>query len=180
MTTTDFVVADQLESGTGDASPQSEHMHSNSVGDQSGSPQLHSVPSAPPTINPRKVELLKEDADTCMSLMTQLIEHFSPILFTVPPAGHMECTDCLASQWMDLAIQPALADDGVYKPLETLQRIKDINWETHGLCSSCIKEKRDEWTTEQERVWNLMDGWLANGSDGEVRRARFLTLIQQR
>jgi len=100
-----------------------------------------------------------------MSLMTQLIEHFSPILFTVPPAGHMECTDCLASHWMTLAIQPALEDDGVYKPLETLQRIKNIDWEARGLCSSCVKAKRDEWTEEQERVWKLMDKWLTSGSD---------------
>jgi len=61
---------------------------------------------------------------------------------------------------MPLVIQPALDDDGVYKPLETLEKIKNIRWEEHGLCKECVAEKRDEWTHEQRTMWKLMDSWL--------------------
>ena len=61
---------------------------------------------------------------------------------------------------MPLVIKPALEDVGVYKPLETLERIKSIDWATEGLCASCVIEKRQEWTEEQYTVWRLIDGWL--------------------
>ena len=75
----------------------------------------------------------------------------------------MECTDVFADTWMTLVIQPAIADDGVYKPLETLQRMKEIDWASHGLCASCVVEKKEEWTDEQRRIWELMDGWILEG-----------------
>lgn len=61
---------------------------------------------------------------------------------------------------MPLVIQPALGDDGVYKPLETLGRIKNIDWAKEGLCSSCVQDKKLEWTEEQDNIWRLMDVWL--------------------
>lgn len=61
---------------------------------------------------------------------------------------------------MPLVIQPALGDNGVYRPLETLERMKNIDWSNAGLCQSCVREKRDEWTEEQNVVWRMMDVWL--------------------
>ncbi len=92
--------------------------------------------------------------------MNSIIDHFTPILFTPPATSHMECTDVFADKWMPLVIQPALEDDGVYKPLETLERIKGINWIGEGLCVSCCDEKKTEWTEEQANVWDLIDTWL--------------------
>lgn len=92
--------------------------------------------------------------------MNNLISHFTPILFTAPAASHMECTDVFAGNWMSNVIQPAIDTDGVYRPLETLQRIKEIDWEKLGLCSSCVAEKKQEWSEEQRSIWNLMDSWL--------------------
>lgn len=92
--------------------------------------------------------------------MTELINHFTPILFTPAATPHMACTDVFADVWMPLVIQPALEDDGVYKPLETLERIRNVDWRKHGLCEDCVKEKREEWREEQENIWKLMDGWL--------------------
>ncbi|KAF8171879.1 hypothetical protein BJ912DRAFT_1025103 [Pholiota molesta] len=100
------------------------------------------------------------DSRICTALMTRLIEHFTPTLFTAPAASHMTCTDAFAGSWLPLVIQPAIENDGVYKPLETLQRIKEIDWEAHGLCSSCTIEKREEWTEEQRNIWDLIDSWL--------------------
>jgi predicted lipoprotein with Yx(FWY)xxD motif len=100
------------------------------------------------------------DSRICTALMTRLIEHFTPTLFTAPAASHMKCTDAFAGSWLPLVIQPAIENDGVYKPLETLQRIKEIDWEAHGLCSSCTIEKREEWTEEQRNIWDLIDSWL--------------------
>ncbi|KAJ6513156.1 hypothetical protein C8R45DRAFT_812194 [Mycena sanguinolenta] len=100
------------------------------------------------------------DSQRCMRLMTHFIEHFSPILFTPPATPHMACTDVFAETWMALVIQPALDDDGVYKPLETLQRIKNIDWANAGLCATCVSDKNAEWTEEQETIWRLMDQWL--------------------
>jgi len=113
--------------------------------------------------NPKPV-LSKADAETCMSLMTRLISHFTPILFTPGATPHMECTDVFADTWMSLVIQPAIENDGVYKPLETLQRMKEIDWANYGLCASCVVEKKEEWTDEQRRVWELMDGWISEGA----------------
>lgn len=61
---------------------------------------------------------------------------------------------------MSLVIEPALDNGGVYKPLETLQDIIDICWDEHGLCATCVNEKRDEWHREQQNVWEKVDGWL--------------------
>lgn len=72
----------------------------------------------------------------------------------------MSCTDVFADQWMPLVIQPALEQDGVYKPLETIQRIIDIDWEAQGLCKSCADEKREEWRADQEDIWTKMDHWI--------------------
>ncbi|KAJ7274301.1 hypothetical protein B0H12DRAFT_1006934 [Mycena haematopus] len=96
----------------------------------------------------------------CMRLMTHFIEHFSPILFTPPATPHMACTDVFADTWMTLVIQPAIDDEGVYKPLETLQRIKNVDWAKAGLCTECVSEKNAEWTEEQETIWGLIDQWL--------------------
>ncbi|KAF9524459.1 hypothetical protein CPB83DRAFT_607900 [Crepidotus variabilis] len=109
--------------------------------------------------------LSPEDSKICMMLMTRIIEHFTPTLFTPPPTSHMECTDALADTWMTLVIQPAIEDDGVYKPLETLKRMKAIDWEEHGLCAPCVEEKRREWTDEQRLIWRLMDVWLKRPED---------------
>jgi hypothetical protein len=92
--------------------------------------------------------------------MTGIMEHFTPILFTPATTPHMACTDVFADTWMSLVIQPALENDGVYKPLETLQHMIDIDWGNLGLCLSCVIEKRAEWTREQEDVWEKADGWI--------------------
>ena len=73
----------------------------------------------------------------------------------------MECTDVFAEMWGSMVILPAIEDNGVYKPLEMLGRLKEIDWAEHGLCASCVEEKRKEWTDEQVNVWNLMESWLS-------------------
>jgi hypothetical protein len=104
--------------------------------------------------------LSQTDANLCTQLMTHLIDHFTPILFTPPATSHMACTDVFADTWMTLVIQPAIENDGVYKPLETLELMKGTDWEKEGLCQSCVKEKHEEWTEEQRNVWKSMDAWL--------------------
>jgi hypothetical protein len=115
-------------------------------------------------VDPTEPVLSSEDAAVCTELMTRLIEHFTPILFTPAATPHMECPDLFAETWMPLVIQPAIEDDGVYKPLENLQRIKEIDWAKHGLCASCVIEKREEWEGEQRIVWDLMDTWLGHAT----------------
>jgi hypothetical protein len=92
--------------------------------------------------------------------MTGIVDHFTPILFTPATTSHMSCTDVFADTWMSLVIQPALENDGVYKPLETLQYIKDIDWAKFGLCTHCVIAKQAEWTGEQADVWEKIDGWV--------------------
>lgn len=48
----------------------------------------------------------------------------------------------------------------MYKPLEALEQLKQIDWKAEGICAACVREKREEWTTEQEEVWEKMDAWL--------------------
>ncbi|KAG6911414.1 hypothetical protein DXG01_016511 [Tephrocybe rancida] len=96
----------------------------------------------------------------CAHLMERLIDYFTPMLFTPPATPHMACTDVFADAWMPLVIQPAIEDDGVYKPLETLERIKNIDWAKSGLCQACVKEKAEEWSEEQLNIWTMMDTWL--------------------
>jgi hypothetical protein len=104
--------------------------------------------------------LSQTDAKRCTQFMTCIIDHFTPILFTPPATPHISCTDVFADMWMPLVIQPGLENDAVYKPLETLQRMKDTDWTKEGLCQSCVKDKHGEWTDEQRNIWNLMDEWL--------------------
>lgn len=117
-----------------------------------------------PTVDPIEDHtcgiLSESDAWLCRRLLAHIIDHFTPTLFTPATTAHMACTDVFADMWMPLVITPALADDGVYKPLETLERIKSIDWATKGLCASCLIEKRQEWTEEQYTVWRLISGWL--------------------
>jgi hypothetical protein len=104
--------------------------------------------------------LSSADAQRCKRLMTSIMDHFTPILFTPETTSHMACTDVFADTWMPLVIQPAIENDGVYKPLETLQYIIDIDWGKHGLCASCVVEKRAEWKKEQEGIWKNVDDWI--------------------
>ncbi|KAH7904877.1 hypothetical protein BJ138DRAFT_1073203 [Hygrophoropsis aurantiaca] len=100
------------------------------------------------------------DVERCRNLMTAIVEHYTPILFTPPATPHMACTDVFADKWMPLVIHPALASDGVYKPLESLESIKGIDWGAQGLCPACAREKREEWAQEQADIWEKMDKWL--------------------
>lgn len=96
----------------------------------------------------------------CDALLERLVAHFTPILFTVATAGHMACTDVFAERWMPLVIQPALDENGLCRPLETLERIIATNWAAEGLCPDCVKDKTEEWRGEQRVVWERMDEWL--------------------
>jgi hypothetical protein len=69
---------------------------------------------------------------------------------------------------MSLVIQPAISTSGVYKPLEMLEQIKQIDWAAEGLCAACAREKREEWTREQEDVWEKMDLWLTPNSTKHI------------
>lgn len=100
------------------------------------------------------------DVELCRSLMTSIVEHFTPVLFTPPATPHMACTNIFADKWMSLVITPAIRNSGVCKPLEMLEQIKQIDWAAEGLCVACVREKTQEWTQEQEGVWEKMDSWL--------------------
>jgi hypothetical protein len=100
------------------------------------------------------------DARRCAQLMHQLIEYFTPVLFTPATTSHMACTDVFADTWMTLVIQPALECDGVYKPLEMLQMMMEVDWVKEGLCETCLHDKKVEWTAEQVTVWSKLDRWL--------------------
>jgi len=127
---------------------------------------LPEKPRAAPEIEPTASSgtpnyvLSGRDSQRCMRLMTHMIDHFSPILFTAPATGHMACTDVFADKWMKLIIEPAMANEGVYKPLETLEGFKSVGWEEAGVCEGCVAEKKDEWSGEQEHMWKAMDAWL--------------------
>jgi hypothetical protein len=111
-----------------------------------------------PSARPRY--LSQTDAKRCAQLMTCLIDHFTPILFTAPGTPHIPCTDVFADRWISMVIQPGLESNAVYCPLETLQRMKETNWAKEGLCQSCVRDKHEEWTKEQRNIWDLMDDWL--------------------
>ncbi|ESK81750.1 hypothetical protein Moror_16744 [Moniliophthora roreri MCA 2997] len=111
----------------------------------------------PSWIKPAEIDRITEQV---MALMQRLIDQFTPILFTPPATSHMECTDIVADRWMGLVITPALNEGGTGKPLEELERMKRLDWEKEGVCASCAKDKRDEWTEEQQTIWKLLDGWI--------------------
>ncbi|KAF9242026.1 hypothetical protein BU15DRAFT_44452 [Melanogaster broomeanus] len=140
VTTTDFAPAPQLEN----TAP------SNIQGDDGTSANI----SPPNALSPA-------DIKRCWDVMTGIMEYFTPILFTSPGTPHMACTDVFADRWPQLVVESALSGGSLYKPLETLERIKQIDWGAEGLCPACVRDKREEWTKEQENVWELMDGWLS-------------------
>jgi len=122
------------------------------VEDLSEPPEIHPILSSRP-------EIIK----TSQHLQSQLISHFTPILFTVSTAGHMACTDALAEHWMTSVIGPALSDPtgGVSAPIEALQKICEIDWLELGLCEECVRNKREEWKGEMDTIWGKMDEWLS-------------------
>ncbi|EPQ57702.1 hypothetical protein GLOTRDRAFT_56136 [Gloeophyllum trabeum ATCC 11539] len=117
-------------------------------------PANESVPLDSRPLSPANKERAKK-------LMNSIMEHFTPILFTVETAEHMPCTDTFADKWMPLVIGPALENGGVGKPLETLQNIIDVDWEAEGLCAECAALKRQEWREQQEDIWAKIGVWLA-------------------
>jgi hypothetical protein len=96
-------------------------------------------------------------------LQSQLISHFTPILFTVSTAGHMACTDAFADHWMTSVISPALSDPtgGVNAPIETLEKLCELDWVGLGICEECVRDKREEWKGEVDTIWEKMDEWLS-------------------
>ncbi|KAJ7170786.1 hypothetical protein C8R43DRAFT_1085290 [Mycena crocata] len=167
VTSTNFDTEDASSDGDlapralSDCGPEKAHVQGNTDPLLKGPevrPQLATVADSPS--GPHKYVLAPLDSQRCLRLMTQFIEHFSPILFTPPATPHMACTDVFADTWMQLVIQPAIDDEGVYKPLETLERIKRVDWAQVGLCSACVLEKNTEWTEEQQTLWGLMDQWI--------------------
>ena len=114
-----------------------------------------------PVAVPSNVPIIRDDIQRlCVQLMHRIMDHFAPILFTVPTSSHMECTGVFADHWMNVAIQPALDDSGVYKPLETLKKIQEVDWGSLGLCNTCCEEKRKEWEDEAKDIWSRMDNWV--------------------
>lgn len=152
MTTTEF----DISNPTTREDPQ----NSGANGNRSASKDESMAQSESSTLLGGPPTLSAVDSEICTILMTRLIDYFSPVLFTAPAASHMECTDIFADKWMSLVIQPAIDNDGVYKPLETLRSIKEINWQELGLCASCAAAKQEEWTEEQRTIWNLIDSWI--------------------
>ncbi|KAH0586669.1 hypothetical protein H2248_007889 [Termitomyces sp. 'cryptogamus'] len=134
--------------------------HTQSLGDSPPLSEADSDTVKHEAANQPRRPLSQTDAKLCAQLMERIIEHFTPILFTPATTPHMACTNVFADTWMSLVIQPAIEDNGVYKPLETLERIKSIDWADAGLCAACVKEKNEEWTQEQQHIWNTMDTWL--------------------
>ena len=61
---------------------------------------------------------------------------------------------------MALVLQPALDGGGMYKPLETLKAMSEVDWKGAGVCERCIEEKNNEWSGEAEIVWDKLGDWL--------------------
>jgi hypothetical protein len=80
-------------------------------------------------------------------------------LSPVKASAH-EHEDKIADSWMPLVLQPAIDHGGMYKPLETLKAMSDIDWEGVGVCKSCAEEKRRDWANEAEVVWEKLGPWL--------------------
>jgi len=99
-------------------------------------------------------------AHRCTTGIRSILDYFTPILFTPPPASHMGCTDKIAENWMNLVLQPALDNGGMYKPLETLEAMRNVEWERVGVCKGCVEEKRVEWEKEKEGVWVRLGEWV--------------------
>ncbi|KAH9952039.1 hypothetical protein B0H21DRAFT_775595 [Amylocystis lapponica] len=120
-----------------------------------GAPPRVATPDGRPRPN-----LSPELEQRCKTLLTTIVDYFTPILFTVATAHHMACTDVFAEEWMPRVIAPALASDGLCRPLETLETIIALDWAAHGLCADCVRDKREEWREEQRAFWDKMDEWL--------------------
>ncbi|KAK7466119.1 hypothetical protein VKT23_004844 [Stygiomarasmius scandens] len=119
----------------------------------------HSGLDSFPTHIPK--EFAKKVTSRGNTLMENLATYFTPVIFTPPPTSHMACTDVIADRWMQFVITPVLADSGLCHPIESLEMLKSVDWVKEGICEDCVKDKRDEWTEEQNTVWNKMDDWLS-------------------
>ena len=118
-----------------------------------------------------RITITEADAAISERIMTQLSETFSPTLFQPPAALHMECTDVYATLWMDLAVQPAFADNGTANPFMTIRRLKALSWkrDSEGVgvggersqpCEECLEHMRQQWNDEAQSMWEMMDSWI--------------------
>ena len=146
MTTSDFEVEEELD----DQAP---------VTEMAPGPESIQLSRQALTGDSRGRSLEKQTIRLCINLMNRIMDHFTPILFTVPTSSHMECTGVFADHWMDRAIRPSIADSGVYKPLETLKKIQAVDWSALGLCGACSVEKRKEWEEAADDIWSQLEGW---------------------
>ena len=82
----------------------------------------------------------------------------------------MPCTDQLAGHWSLLVVEPAITNGDVLRPLEALKRLRDIDWESVGMCKECIEFKRTEWKEQAKEIWGRIGDWLGLEAAKEVRR----------
>ncbi|TFY69867.1 hypothetical protein EVG20_g2980 [Dentipellis fragilis] len=118
-----------------------------------------------PALTPRTLRILHR-------LLAALVADFTPLLFTVGAASHMECTDILAERWMADVIGPSLVDGGVARPLETLARVSEWDWAGAGVCKECVEKKREEWAEEAGKIWDAVPGWVKEAEDAEEAAAQ--------
>lgn len=57
-------------------------------------------------------------------------------------------------------IAPALENNGLCCPIETLRAIQAVRWEEKGVCAECCEQKRAEWEEEVKVVWGKLDTWI--------------------
>ena len=111
--------------------------------------------------NPSDSNLSEADAAKISELVDHLSQSLSPTLFQAAAALHMPCTNAIANQWMEKVVTPALENGGLYKAIETLRSIRDIEWEEYGVCTECCAAKREEWNEEILGTWEDLEKRLS-------------------
>jgi hypothetical protein len=70
------------------------------------------------------------------------------------------CQEVFGREWPTQVHDTGIYDCGFVDPLGNLDELRDIDWNSLGVCEKCTECQREKWDKERETIWRKMDKWL--------------------
>ncbi|KIP03245.1 hypothetical protein PHLGIDRAFT_95065 [Phlebiopsis gigantea 11061_1 CR5-6] len=107
--------------------------------------------------------LLVGSPPSATSLPCMLQHTTDPNVLYTTNAARERCaaaTRNAATLWAEWVLDSGLFETWMYDPVCGLERLSVLNWESSGLCSSCVMARRQLWSRKREEIWENLDVWL--------------------
>ncbi|TFK85399.1 hypothetical protein K466DRAFT_494802 [Polyporus arcularius HHB13444] len=70
-------------------------------------------------------------------------------------------------EWTLRLIDNRVFERGMADPIGGLQSLVEMDWADMGYCVGCVRERRDAWTEQREKLWKRLDVLLGLKGDDE-------------